>query len=190
MGKEYTLTSSSTKVSASIGGKVVVQISDEDLNRIKMTDAIAKTQVTTFVYFSEELVDDMNGNAVISTVGNAKGTFETVLHPGTHYVSDIDSPNVDRIDLDLKLGTMTLYFDEAVRVSSLDMDELSVLAGTDVNSASETMSTDTQFAKYITNDEGTIIEVALTQADLDKLKPLLAISVLTTIFSVTEALIS
>jgi len=190
--KEYTLTSSSTKVSASIGGKVVVQISDEDLNRIKMTDAIAKTQVTTFVYFSEELVDDMNGNAVISTVGNAKGTFETVLHPGTHYVSDIDSPNVDRIDLDLKLGTMTLYFDEAVRVSSLDMEELSVLAGTDVNSASETMSTDTQFAKYITNDEGTIIEVALTQADLDKLKlkPLLAISVLTTIFSVTEALIS
>jgi len=189
---EFPLTSSSTKVSASVAGKVVVQISDDDLNRIKMTDAIAKTQSTTFVYFSGALVSDMNGNEVVSTAGNAKGTFETPLHPGTHFVEDGAPPNVDRIDLDLTLGTMTLFFDEAVRLASLDMEMLAVLGGTDVSSPSETMSTDRQYAKYIANDEGTVIEVALTQTDLDKLKlkPLLAISQLTTIFSLTEDLIN
>jgi len=190
-GIDYRLTSSSQTVSASVGGKVIVQISEDDLNRIKMTDTIGKTQSTTYVYFTADLVDDMNGNPVESTVGSAVGTFETVLHPGAHYVDDTAKPSVEHIDLDLTLGTMSLFFDEAVRLTSLNMAQLQVIGGTEASSPAETMSTATEFASYITNDEGTIIEVALTQSDLDKLKlkPLLAVSTLTTIFAVSETLV-
>jgi len=73
----------------------------------------------------------------------------------------------------------------------LNMAQLQVIGGTEASSPAETMSTATEFASYITNDEGTIIEVALTQSDLDKLKlkPLLAVSTLTTIFAVSETLV-
>ncbi len=105
----YTLTSSSV-TNSNDGPIIEVELSSEDLNRIKIVPQLAISGSTSFISFTEYLVTDMNNNAIVAiTPDNA-----TRVTAGAGFTQDITDPLLESFSLDVDAGTLTLNFSETV----------------------------------------------------------------------------
>ena len=98
---------------------VEVQLSRDDLNYIKWVPELATSESNTYISFDETALEDMFGNLVI-------GVSADNARPVTNHTEDNHSPIVMSFDLDMNEGTIDLYFNETVDVSSLDVEEITI----------------------------------------------------------------
>lgn len=89
---------------------VIVQLSDSNLNTLKLNDEIAVSADTTFVALGSAAFVDLQGGTV-----NLNGTLRAQM-----VISDTTPPAVDGFILDLDDGSLRLTFNEAVNSTTLN----------------------------------------------------------------------
>ena len=156
----YTLTESSN-VSSAYGPHVTVLIGLEDLNNIKALIELATDQNSTFVSISTTLVSDVFGN-VINVVNSTSALVTTA------FTADTTSPVLEDFDLDMDRKLLTLYFSETVNGSSLNVDEITIIAGQEEGLENYTLETSTTTTQY-----EPVIVVKLSDDDFNNIKLLL-----------------
>ena len=96
---------------------ISVELSDSDLNGIKLNTQFATSQFNTFCSISESLISDTSLNHVLSI---------PIFSPlnVSSYVSDMKSPVLSEYSFDLNMGLMHLTFNEIINASSINLTEL------------------------------------------------------------------
>ena len=111
----YSLTGG--QVLSSDGPVIVIQLSDFDLNELKLLPDLASgaenTSANTFLTLLSTAVRDSNDNA-IHEISSSEALEAAV------FISDITPPNLLGFDLDLNVGVITLNFSEAVNGAILN----------------------------------------------------------------------
>jgi len=109
---EYTLTDGSVVVDSRADDTIVViQISDTDMNEIKLRDGLATEVSTTLLTIDGE--GGENGLVgVKDTLGNKIQTFTN--EAALDHAEDITRPSMTSFEVDLTLNTFTLTFDETI----------------------------------------------------------------------------
>ena len=93
------------------GTQIVVQLSREDLNRIKQLQRLAISNRTTFISITMLAILDMNDNYVEAIDPQGAQIVQ-------RFTEDVTPPELESFTLDVNDGTITLFFDETVNVSS------------------------------------------------------------------------
>ena len=110
----YSLTGG--QVPSSDGPVIVIQLSDFDLNKLKLLPDLASgaenTSANTFLTLPSTAVRDSNDNA-IHEISSSEALEAAV------FISDINPPNLLGFDLDLNVGVITLNFSEAVNGTTI-----------------------------------------------------------------------
>ena len=110
----YSLTGG--QVLSSDGPVIVIQLSDFDLNELKLLPDLASgaenTSANTFLTLPSTAVRDSNDNA-IHEISSSEALEATV------FISDITPPNLLGFDLNLNVGVITLNFSEAVNGTTI-----------------------------------------------------------------------
>ena len=94
-------------VNSTNGPIVDIVIGREDLNILKMLPFVAKSQKTTFISITDELVFDMNGNS--NTAISVADAPEA-----SNFIEDITPPELEYFTIDMDSGLLMLHFSETV----------------------------------------------------------------------------
>ena len=97
---------------------LVVQLTNDDLNEIKVLEMLATRPNDTFLRITPSAILDMNDNSVATSD----------ILPVTEYTSDITPPVLNTFVIDMNLGQLVLNFSESVRYESVLFDYLAVRA--------------------------------------------------------------
>ena len=107
---------------------VVIQITRDDLNRIKAIEDLLVSQNTSYISFQRSLISDMNDNRVVSVPPSA-----AIRADG--FIGDASGPRVVGFDLDMDAGILSVYFRETVNVRSVNLSCLAILSDPTGNGA-------------------------------------------------------
>ena len=141
------------EVSATNDDDLVITVSHDDLNAIKVLTTLAIAADSSVVQLALGSIDDMGGNSLpVSTVGC------------TAFTPDTTSPVLDSFKLDMTNGVITFSFSEAVDASTLVPTEITLH-----NAASPTSSFPLGSGTTSTAD-GTVLTVTLSTSDMNELK--------------------
>ena len=83
------------------------------LNELKRLIDLATEQNNTYLSFPSSALLDMNNNQVFEILNSSA---EVVYN----FTADTNRPNLNSFDLDMNMGTLILYFNETVRVSTIN----------------------------------------------------------------------
>jgi len=92
--------------------KVVIDLTAEDFNRLKLQTGLATAQVNTWVALTSALVADKAGNAV-TALGDGQARQVSV------FTADTTVPRIVSFSLNMDSNELTLTMSEAVNVSSV-----------------------------------------------------------------------
>jgi len=155
----YNLTGGNT--SSSDGLEIVISLSLSDANAIKAELGLLVTEGSSFVSMLAGTVADMAGNEI--AVININSGVEA-----TSFVGDAGNPTLNRFDLNMTSGRLSLYFSETMDTSSLNL--------TMVTLQSAEWSSESQQHNLLSNGtvvtaiDTTTIDVDLSDGDLDEIK--------------------
>ena len=121
----YNLTSS-TELLVDDAPTVPILISNDDLNVLK-TRQIGRTESMIWLMLTNYTVMDVHRNLPVNPILNG------FAKPVRMYTNDSTPPRIDRFDLDLTAETLTLYFDESVDRTSLNVSQISLSPGPSYN---------------------------------------------------------
>ena len=148
------------------GPVIEIVLSDFDLNEIKflpdLASGAANVSDNTFLTLNYTGVRDNNNNVVFEIT-------DLSAFPADMFLSDITSPALRGFSLDLDAAILTLNFTEAVNGSSLDPTGLTLRNENSTNATSLYMLTN----GTVVGVEQTIVEVLLTEFDLNNIKSIL-----------------
>ena len=160
----YSLTGG--QVLSSDGPMIVIQISDFDLNELKLIPELVSgadnISANTFLTLRLTAVRDSNENFVHEI------PFSDALEAAA-FISDITPPALLGFDLDLNVGVITLNFSEAVNGTTLNPAGITLLNMNETNATSTYSLTN---GSVISVEQATV-EVQLTDFDLDNIKAIL-----------------
>ena len=88
-------------------------------NELKQIEDLATNNKSTFISFPSTSLVDMNNNSVVP-VSNTSATMVT------DFIFDSNRPELNAFDLDMNLGILTLYFNETIRVSTLNTSHITL----------------------------------------------------------------
>jgi hypothetical protein len=108
---------------------ILVTLLPYDLNRIKEMSPFFNDTSLSFVSITNETIQDMNGNYVEIIPFNSALKVSSITH-------DSIDPEIISFDFDVDQGQLTIYFNEAVDTSTLDVTQLT-LVNDQFNSSSE-----------------------------------------------------
>ena len=111
--------SSSTIITQADTSVIDIQISDDELNAIKINMMLGTATTNTFISFPRELVRDFAQNLAFEIPSND-------AREAVGFIPDTTQPNVIAFDLDMNIGILTLEFDEAVDHSTFDQDQVEI----------------------------------------------------------------
>eukprot|EP00730_Choanoeca_flexa_P007274 TRINITY_DN12305_c0_g5_i1.p1 TRINITY_DN12305_c0_g5~~TRINITY_DN12305_c0_g5_i1.p1 ORF type:complete len:1793 (+),score=418.27 TRINITY_DN12305_c0_g5_i1:133-5511(+) len=154
----YSLTSGSLQTVTN-GRRLVLALSEDDLNQLKAQADLWHSNSTTFVSLASTLVMDMAGNQ-IEAVLPAQARRAVLL------VVDDGSPELTAFDFDLGRGLLTLNFSESMNASSIVVEAL-VFQASDDSVASDQVRLR---GGTVTAVSPLQVTVALTTEDLHALK--------------------
>ena len=98
---------------------VNIELSSVDLDAIKVQTSLATDLSSTFISLMEGVVQDSAQNLAFEIpVDNATGS--------RRFTPDTTRPNLITFDLDMDSVMLTLVFDEAVDVTTLDLDQIEI----------------------------------------------------------------
>ena len=116
LANSYTLTNGSF-ISMGDVPDVIIKLDRDDLNAIKALE-IANSDRTAYLIIDADTVRDQMDNPNAPRFDGVNALRVDM------YLSDMSSPLLERFDLNLTSDTLTLHFDETVRVSTLDVSEI------------------------------------------------------------------
>ena len=134
-----------------------------DTNAIKVLTGLATNNNDTFLSFTDQLVEDMNHNAIIPI------DPEQAL-PVREYTADYVRPTLMTFYLlDADEGTLVLLFSEAVNASSLDVSQIR-LQGFPFDNSSFLYLTHGDPGSYTDSQDSHAITIRLSSDDLNAIK--------------------
>ena len=150
----------SSSVTSSVANPVVViELSDDDLNAIKVNTALGTAESNTFISFSSGIVADSAENLAFSVASNA-------AEQATELIPDTTLANLLYFDLDMDDGTLTLEFDEAVVMSTLNLDQVEIQNAQSNPSVIRRLTDVGASEPPRTDPDGPIVTIPLPSADL------------------------
>ena len=159
----YTLTGG--QVLSSDAPVIVIQLSDFDLNEVKLIPELASgadnSSSNTFLTLLSTAVRDNNENLVIEI--QSSDALEASV-----FISDITRPTLIGFDLDLNFGILTLNFSEAVNGTTLNPSDITLYSINETNTTSYALTNGSVIAV-----EQTSVTLLLTDFDLDNIKAIL-----------------
>ena len=96
-----------------------VYIPRDDLNLIKFYTDLGTSEEDTYIAFSSQLINDMNGNSVASI-------SDMDAKQAEYFIQDITKPILLSFRVNLTENTLTLSFNETVDASTLQASEITV----------------------------------------------------------------
>ena len=137
------------------GTTVIVQLSDTDLNILKLDETIAFDANSSVVTLAPAAIRDVAGNAI--------GATELAVQS---FVADTTAPSLVSFATDVERGTLTLNFDEPVRASTLQAGGLTLQlaengTGTDPYTLQDT---------NVSGGNGLSLTLVLSFDDLNRIK--------------------
>ena len=104
---------------------IMIMLGPMDSNEIKRNQGLAQSDADTFISFTPDAVQDMNGNSV-TDISMFAGT------PVSNFTADITSPNLLAYHLDMDREVIHFTFDETVDVSTFVFTELVFLSSSNI----------------------------------------------------------
>ena len=153
--------------------RLYIGLSKEDTDELKRLEGLGTAEDNTFLSWDTDAVDDMAGNNVTARdVSSGLGVRE--------YTSDATEPHLVAYELDMDAGVLTMTFSETIKVSSANANSLT-LHGSANGGESHTLT-----GGDFSEDDSTVVSVALTRDDLNsvKVQTNLAVSEETTFLSI------
>jgi hypothetical protein len=153
---------------------VEVLFTHADMNNLRELSAVAASRESTFLSYSDLLVKDTNGKAVVP---RSAGTGLQA----TEFTKDTIAPAIVQFSLDLTAATITISFSETVEAASIKPTKLTLQSAASVSTdsepepESEPESEGTSYtivgATVSTSDSDTIV-VTINTTDLNEIKRL------------------
>ena len=160
---------------------VALSLSLDDLNEIKRKE-IGRSNTTLWLVIEDGALFDMNRRSVLPLLNGSSARPPDLFFP------DITSPKLNSSILNMNNGTLTLFFSETVRLSTLNVTQLTLQSSGDnptqyftLTNLSGTLDTDAPF-----------LTITIGSEDLNRIKFLsqLAIDTNTTFISITSSFIT
>jgi hypothetical protein len=151
------------------GTEVTVQLSDMDLDALKLSSKVATSKSTTRLSAAMNLIADMQGNGVveIAAVGN-----HLVIKD---FVEDKKAPTLKQFALNMTAGTITLTFSEAVNANSIAANGIRLQESKRAFVGIDSEAPDYAFQLTegkVASDDGAVLVVELVDYDLNHIKRL------------------
>ena len=142
-------------------GSTIIDVSlmRTDLNEIKSQIQLASARSDTYASITSATVTDMNGNMVTAISMSSAMLVR-------HFVTDTTGPVIMGFDLDYDDGVVTLYFEETVNISTLQV------SGITLQSDDITVGHTLTDSIPTTDGYDTFVPVQLSSFDLNELKRL------------------
>ena len=155
-----------------------IELTIDDLNRIKQLDQLAISNDTTFLSIDNNTTFDLSPNLNILLPIEAERVDE--------YYMDVTDPVLLEFYTDLTEEELTLVFDETVEISSLNISGITLQSSNNVSISGEMYTLDD--STLITTQDDTILRVSLNTMDLNtvKLNPYLCTSKMDCYISLTQ----
>ena len=155
----YTLTSSVQ--SSQDGSVLVIYLSNQDLNQIKLRQSLCTSITNCIPTFTSQFVSDLTGNLVIALTSQLSQPFET-------FVPDATPPDLQEFSLNMDAGILTLTFSEPVNGNMFDPTQITLQSSSTSNAVSFTLSN--VYAASTSTTIATVIALRLSQGDTDRIK--------------------
>ena len=142
---------------------------------------LAESIATTFIVVGAGAAEDTNNNALLAVA---------VPLPVSTFTPEMRPPKVNHFDLDMDMGTLTLYFNKIVLLAHLDVTGITLQS--DMVSGVATVSlTLTSDSANFTKNNATFVKISLASSTLDNLKTLMTLATdeNTTYLSITEGIV-
>ena len=136
---------------------ITVYIDQIDLDNIKVLNMLAINENNTYLNLSQDTVHDMNGVS-----------FEGIVQKAEFVEPDTSAPRLEMFVFDLNLGIVTLEFDEAVNVGSLNVSGLIFYASDDIVNEDQLYQLQSSSMSYNNNQK--TINVTISVDDLNAIK--------------------
>ena len=146
-------------VNSTNGPVVEVVIGTEDLNILKMLPEVAKSQLSTFISITDELVFDMNGN-------NNIGISITEAYRASDFIRDTTPPELESFTIDMNRGLLTLFFSETVIGITLSRAHFTIQNDSSISVSHVTLKSDD--VSYLGMHPS--LTVSLADTELNELK--------------------
>ena len=106
-------------ITTDTGPVIDIQLSSVDLDALKVQTSLATNLGNTFISLTQGVVEDPAQNLALEIpADNATAA--------ARFTPDTTRPNLIAFDLDMDSVTLTLVFDEAVNVDTLDLDQIEI----------------------------------------------------------------
>ena len=129
----YSLTGG-TIVTRDHSDMVIIQLSDSDLNAIKVDEELCTAQDNCWIKFSSLLVQDIAERNVTPIRNQTLANFNA-FHAPAVFIPDTTRPNLTMFSINLSAGTVSLTFDETVAADTLNPSDLFLQNAPDSNSS-------------------------------------------------------
>ena len=157
----FTLDTSTS--SSDSGLSIIVDLSIEDTNEIKLRDRLLVDNDTTYISVTEDLVSDMRGNRLVA-IPPISGQRVRL------YIPDDTQPHLLEFHLDMDASRLHLTFLETMNASSINFTSFVL------QMASEIMEEQLQYrltgGDLESYDDDTVISIIITLTDLNAIKAL------------------
>jgi hypothetical protein len=108
-------------VSAADSTIITIQINHRDMNELKRQLAIATAEETTFLTFSDKLLNDTAGNPAADRGGPPASAAALQVDVFTR---DSTRPVIEQFSFDMTLGLLTMSFSETMNASSINHSKI------------------------------------------------------------------
>ena len=144
------------------GINITLSISPFDLNSIKAISNLATGADNSYLVIENTAIEDMSGN-------NVTAINPSVAIQATRYIDDTGRPVLLRFDLDMNVGLLMLYFNEAVNFTSLHISTITLQSSSNVTGFNDSYSLT---GGTINQLDTTTFTLQLSVEDLNQLKTL------------------
>ena len=129
-----------------------------DINQLKFLDMLSVSNVSTYLTLTTSFLDDMAGQPATQILASAGMSVDV-------FTADTTQPQLANFNLNLTSATLTLLFDETVRVGTIDVSQITL-------QDQVTRSTHRQLTNsgVSTTANGLQAVIALSRDDLDDIK--------------------
>ena len=148
---------------------VYIFISKVDLDSLKRNRQVGTGLNDTFITVTNFTIQDTSGNAVIPIPDGMATQVDL-------YIQDTTPPELERFDLDIDSGRLTLYYSETIDIFSLDPTQVTLQSSRTISTSIHSY---TLTGGYVIPEDSTVANVDLTITDLNELKRLIYLATCT-----------
>uniref|UniRef100_A0A1X7V1F8 Uncharacterized protein n=1 Tax=Amphimedon queenslandica TaxID=400682 RepID=A0A1X7V1F8_AMPQE len=144
------------------GPILAINITRDDLNELKRLE-IARGPYRTFLDLSPDFISDIEGHQIIPLVNGINARM--IIN--VNHIRDLTGPYLENFDIDLTRDILTLYFDETVRTSTVNVTQITLQSTSVSDAVSYKLTVD---SAVITDGNYHTVDILLGNNDLNNIK--------------------